>query len=150
MVLQVRLLLLLMKNTYILNYKVNFSLFTPQTKGTLYTSIHYKPLDIFVSNRLTHISNFNYTFTRNYHNSKFHLHLEGLYAANQGRKLPLKPFEEKPLDVCKVLAEKETLYKFFKQFAGKGGIYKFTLISKPNIFYIGSTANFYIRFKQHT
>src|SRR4051812_38959200 len=113
-----------MKNTYTKLYNANFSFFTLNTKKT------------------THCL---YNFTRQYHSSKFHLHLRKLYATNHGRKLPLKPFEEKPLASFQDCSKTKNL-TLFKDFFGKGGIYKFTLISKPHIFYIGSTANFFLRF----
>src|SRR3954470_9673313 len=80
-----------MKNTHIKLYNANFSFFTLKTKKTL---------------------DYHYTFTRQYHSSKFHLHLKKLYATNHGRKLPLKPFEEKPLATLQDCS-KTNNYTFF-------------------------------------
>jgi hypothetical protein len=89
-------------------------------------------------------------FNRFHHNSKFHFHLKALYAIHKGRRTTITPFEEKPLKVLLDLRSKEEAKTFFKGLYGKGGIYKFSLINKPNVFYIGSTRNFYKRFNQHT
>lgn len=120
-----------MKNYFKL-YNANFSLLTRGTKETFQPSY-----------------TFSLFFTRHYHSPKFHRHLNALYT-ERGRKLPLKPFEEKPIQIFQDLRSKEAVKTFFKQFYGKGGIYKYTLINKPNVFYIGSTVNFFKRFKQHT
>lgn len=88
-------------------------------------------------------------FFRAHHNKKFHANIHALYNA-LGRKSPLKPFEEKPLKVLQDLRDKETIKIFFKEFLNKGGVYKFTLKSKPNLYYIGSTNNLHKRFLQHT
>jgi len=87
---------------------------------------------------------------RFYHSSKFHRTIAQLYSANNGRKTPLVPFEETPIDGFSDLKNKLAVKDFFKKFIRKGGIYKFSLINKPNIFYIGSTGNFYTRFLKHT
>jgi hypothetical protein len=120
-----------MKNNFKL-YNANFSLLTLGTKETFQPSY-----------------TFSLSFTRHYHSPKFHRSLIALYAV-RGRKIPLRPFEEKPLQTCQDLRSKEAVSTFFKQFNGKGGIYKYTLINKPNVFYIGSTIDLWKRFKQHT
>ena len=86
---------------------------------------------------------------RCHHTKKFNLHLNKLYAA-KGRKRTLRPFEEVPVKVCSDLRSKETIKNFFKEFYNKGGIYKFVVKGKPNLYYIGATNNLYRRFKQHT
>lgn len=73
-----------------------------------------------------------------------------LYKVHKGRKVPKIPFQEIPINEFRDLLNKTAIYDFFKNFKNKGGIYKFTLKNKPNIFYIGSTVNLYNRFKQHT
>lgn len=90
------------------------------------------------------------SFIRCHHNSKFHFHLKALYSLHKGRRTILVPFEEKPLKTFQDLRSKEERKLFFKGLFNKGGIYKFSLINKPNVFYIGSTRNFYKRFYQHT
>jgi hypothetical protein len=87
---------------------------------------------------------------RLYHSSKFHKNIAQLYSANLGRKTSLVPWEETPIDGFSDLKNKLAVSAFFKKFIRKGGIYRFSLINKPNIFYIGSTENFYTRFLQHT
>jgi hypothetical protein len=87
---------------------------------------------------------------RFYHSSKFHRTIAQLYSANHGRKISLVPFEETPIDGFSDLKNKLAISAFFKKFIRKGGIYRFSIINKPNIFYIGSTGNFYIRFLKHT
>jgi len=87
---------------------------------------------------------------RFYHNQKFHRAISQLYKANGGRKFSPVPFDEKSIDGFSDLKNKLAVKDFFKKFIRKGGIYKFSLINKPNIFYIGSTGNFYTRFLKHT
>lgn len=87
---------------------------------------------------------------RLYHSSKFHRTIAQLYSANNGRKTSLISFEETPIDGFSDLKNKLAVSAFFKKFVRKGGIYRFSLINKPNIFYIGSTGNFYTRFLKHT
>lgn len=90
-----------------------------------------------------------FAYIRSYHNKKFHHHIEALYKA-LGRKTTIKDFEEEPINTCHDLLDKETIKCFFREFNNKGGIYKFTLKNKPNIFYIGSTNKLQRRFWQHT
>lgn len=87
---------------------------------------------------------------RFFHNRNFHRHLNTLYRANWGRKVPLLPFEESTIAEFSDLRNKKAILSFFKDFKNKGGIYKFSLINKPNVFYIGSTVSLYNRFYQHT
>jgi hypothetical protein len=87
---------------------------------------------------------------RLYHSSKFHRTIAKLYSANNGRKTSMVPFEETPIDGFSDLKNKLAISAFFKKFIRKGGIYRFSIINKPNIFYIGSTGNFYTRFFKHT
>lgn len=86
---------------------------------------------------------------RSYHTHKFNYHLSKLYAA-LGRRSTLKPFEEVSIKVCTDIRSKEAVKSFFKGLYKKGGIYKFTVKGKPNLYYIGSTNDLYRRFKQHT
>lgn len=87
---------------------------------------------------------------RFYHSSKFHRTIAQLYRENHGRKTTLVPFEEKPIDGFTDLRDKLAISAFFKKFLRKGGIYRFSITNKPNVFYIGSTGNFYTRFLKHT
>jgi len=87
---------------------------------------------------------------RFFHSQKFHRTINQIYKANKGRRFTLVPFEENPIDGFSKLRDKLAVRAFFKKFYRKGGIYRFTLINKPNIFYIGSTRNFYSRFCKHT
>lgn len=87
---------------------------------------------------------------RFYHSSKFHRTISQLYSANNGRKTSLVPWEETPIDGFTDLKNKLAVSAFFKKFIRKGGIYRFSIINKPNVFYIGSTGNFYTRFLKHT
>lgn len=87
---------------------------------------------------------------RFYHSQKFHRTINQLYKANGGRRFSPVPFDEKPIDGFSDLKNKLAVKDFFKKFIRKGGIYKFSIINKPNIFYIGSTGNFYTRFLKHT
>jgi hypothetical protein len=87
--------------------------------------------------------------TRTLHTSNFHRHLDAIYRINNNRKTPLIPFKETPISTAMNLNSKEDLKTFFKDFYLKGGIYKFSIINKPNVFYIGSTNNFYKRFFNH-
>lgn len=89
-------------------------------------------------------------FARLYHSSKFHRTIAQLYSANNDRKTSLIPWAETPIDGFNDLRDKLAVKDFFKKFIRKGGIYRFSLINKPNIFYIGSTGNFYTRFLKHT
>ena len=93
---------------------------------------------------------FNINFKRSHHNKKFHYHLKAIYALRKGRRTTIVPFEETPVKSLQDLRSKEKCKEFFKGLYGKGGIYKFSLISKPNVFYIGSSRNIYKRFFQHT
>lgn len=88
--------------------------------------------------------------SRFYHSSKFHRTIAQVYSANHGRKTSLVPWEETPIDGFSDLRDKLAISAFFKKFIRKGGIYRFSIINKPNVFYIGSTGIFYTRFLKHT
>lgn len=87
---------------------------------------------------------------RFHHTQKFHQAISNLYRAHHGRKTTPVPFEEKPIGAFSNLRDKKAIRAFFKKFYKKGGIYRFSIINKPNIFYIGSTGKFYTRFLKHT
>ena len=124
--------------------KTNFTLLTLGTKGQTINNIFIKSFESMPTYP------FSLNFKRSHHNSKFHFHLKALYSVHKGRRTTITPFEEKPLKTCPDLLSKVECNKFFKEFHGKGGIYKFTLKNKPNVFYIGSTRNLPKRFYQHT
>ena len=86
---------------------------------------------------------------RFFHNKKFHKAINQLYKDKGRRAYPVH-FDEYPLDGFSDLRDKLAIRTFFKKFIRKGGIYRFSLINKPNIFYIGSTSNFLQRFHKHT
>lgn len=86
---------------------------------------------------------------RFFHNQKFHRTINQLYK-NKGRRATPVHFDENPIDGFSDLKDKLAIRTFFKKFIRKGGIYRFSLINKPYIFYIGSTSNFLQRFHKHT
>ena len=86
---------------------------------------------------------------RFFHNKKFHKTINQLYK-DKGRRATPVHFDENPIDGFSDLRDKLAIRTFFKKFIRKGGIYKFSLINKPHIFYIGSTLNFRQRFCKHT
>jgi hypothetical protein len=83
---------------------------------------------------------------RSYHTKKFHQHLTAIYKLRPHRKSPITEFEEKPLHTLLDLKTKLKIKTFFKKLIKSGGIYKFTLKNKKNVFYIGATENFAKRF----
>lgn len=86
---------------------------------------------------------------RFFHNKKFHRAINQLYREKGRRATPVQ-FDEIPIDGFSKLKDKLAIKDFFKKFIRKGGIYRFSLINKPYIFYIGSTSNFQDRFQKHT
>lgn len=86
---------------------------------------------------------------RFFHNKKFHKTINQLYK-DKGRRATPVHFDENPIDGFSDLRDKLAIRTFFKKFIRKGGIYRFSLINKPYIFYIGSTSNFLQRFHKHT
>lgn len=87
--------------------------------------------------------------SRFFHNKKFHKAINQLYK-DKGRRATPVQFDENPIDGFSDLRDKLAIRTFFKKFIRKGGIYRFSLINKPYIFYIGSTSSFLQRFHKHT
>lgn len=88
---------------------------------------------------------------RLYHNSSLHHSLSKLYITQKGKKIPRKDFRHAPIQTLLDIQDKKTVSTFFKNplIKNKGGIYRFFLKKKPNIFYIGATSDFNTRFLLH-